>query len=394
MNVITNAKLLDPSLDDPLHSDLAQLWKAIQSLIARKYITTPIVKTVHGAGADFPDLFAALDWVAVYTITQTGSVTFMIPPGRWVYQSPVEINHHNSNRIFIQGAALLGGAPTPGNISCTGYSPAARANDGSNQIIYLRSVFATELSFNAGRTGFRTFSSGVTLRYLLITGTQSIDNSDLMGGGIGLDVYGDVWVDCVAIWGMGNYGAQVNNCCLRFGSSLPFTVCFSGTWGINLNGGFFYAAPNSDTIVASSRGPGVNSFGTWNVFYRLTVKGNGSDTGSAGFRMVQGGQTWIGEWINASLNAHSGVEVDCGTYSAQAGWYQNNAYFGIYGLLNSAVIVRDSTFSGNPGGPGGYPLSVHCRSGVQGSFVNCSFGDPINPPANTVSFDLCWNEVN
>ena len=60
----------------PDHNDLTQLWQAIQSLIAQKYITSPIVKKVHGAGADFVELNAAL-----YTRLRTYLTAIGQPPG-------------------------------------------------------------------------------------------------------------------------------------------------------------------------------------------------------------------------------------------------------------------------------------------------------------------------
>src|SRR6202008_1898933 len=75
LTVITNAKggaggfPGDPTLGDPDHNDLAQLWKALLSLFAQRYITTHITRTIHGAGADFTDLNAAMTWLASYIIT-------------------------------------------------------------------------------------------------------------------------------------------------------------------------------------------------------------------------------------------------------------------------------------------------------------------------------------
>jgi hypothetical protein len=115
VNVIVNAGLT------PNHEELDQLWQALMALLAKKYITTNIIKHVHGSGADFVDLHAAMTWLAEYTITNTGYVTFMIAPGKWTYTATVELNHANINRVAIQGGALLGASPTRNSLSVTGY---------------------------------------------------------------------------------------------------------------------------------------------------------------------------------------------------------------------------------------------------------------------------------
>src|SRR5262245_16519103 len=86
----------------PDHNDLTQLWQALNILIGRKFITTQITKTVHGAGADFPDMHAALSWLSGYTITTTGYVTFLVAAGRWTYTTPIVLDHADLARVAIQ----------------------------------------------------------------------------------------------------------------------------------------------------------------------------------------------------------------------------------------------------------------------------------------------------
>src|SRR5262249_6437362 len=194
-----------PPLNDPDHNDLTQLWQALMQLFAQKWITTPIVKTVHGTGADFTDLNASMKWLSRFMISSTGFVTFMVAPGKWTYNTQVEINHPMSNRIAIQGGALLGATPQPPNVSVTGYHS---ATDGTNQIIYLRSVHSTELAFTGGVNGFRITTPGCTFRYILVTGSQTAAPATAADPfqGNGFVAFEDFWVDGVSIWGFGAFG--------------------------------------------------------------------------------------------------------------------------------------------------------------------------------------------
>ena len=197
----------------------AQLRKAIQGFMAQRYIDAD-----HQDGAWRERRLrrlarGLLAWVGQYIITPTGSVTFMVAAGKHTYTTTVEINHPNANRIAIQGGALLGASPTPPNISVTGFHS---STDGTNQIIYLRSVHATELSFTGGATGFRAFRGGCTLRYLLISGSQS--------GGIGIHTFEDIWVDGISIWGFGSLGIRADTGAILCGTSLSLTICFCGFW--------------------------------------------------------------------------------------------------------------------------------------------------------------------
>src|SRR5215475_14846020 len=254
----------------PDHSDLTQLWQAIQILIAQKYITAPIVKKVHGPGADFVDLYAAFAWLGNYIITPGGYVTFLVAAGRWVYLTPLEINHPNANKVAVQGGALLGATPSPANISVTGYFSSA---DGTNQIIYLRSVHATELSFQGGGVSGFVINGvgGITLRYLLITGDQSAP-------GVGIDMRVDVILDGISIWGFGRNGINVQGCYLYVPTSLSLTVCYCGQYNINVFFGWMYTS-GGWVITASARTGGLNLYGS-SAFISdntLVVKGCGAN---------------------------------------------------------------------------------------------------------------------
>jgi hypothetical protein len=102
-------------------------------------------------------------------------------------------------------------------MSITGF-----ATDGTQQITYLRSVYATELSF-VGLSGsaFSILNGSPTFRYLLITGT----GQDKMGG-----FYlrsSAVSIDGVAIWGM-TIGYTMFASQLFGASSLSIVCSFCG----------------------------------------------------------------------------------------------------------------------------------------------------------------------
>jgi len=366
INVIINAGLV------PTHADLTQLWQSLEILFARQFITTPIVKTVHGPGADFPDLHVAMTWVQNYTITQTGSVTFLVAAGQWVYTTTLEIWHPNANRIFIQGAALKGGAPSFGNITCTGYSPSARAVDATNQLVYLRSVFATELNFTGGVAGIRNFSFGITLRYLLLTGTQSIGPNPYDGRG--LEIYADVWYDCMAVWGFGESGIRVWNCTLRAATSLSMTVCACGTYGIHVLGGGYIGQTNQETIIASCGQIGFRGFGSWNWFDKLTSKGNGN----TGVDLYQGGFVACITWMDAHHNGSTGVYMtgQVNLYN-QMTYLHENATFGMVANGGWAQVYNGS-FYGNGS------FDIDAQAGANITAVGATFAGAVTPPVNTV----------
>jgi len=348
VTVIQNAGLT------PDHNDLTQLWQAIQSLIAQKYITTAITKRVHGAGADFVDLNAAFQWLGQYIITSSGFVTFLVAAGRWTYTTSVEINHANANRVTIQGGALLGASPTADNISCTGYATSA---DGTNQVIYLRSIYATELSFTGGVSGFVIRRGGMTLRYLLLTGSQTMTTNVT---GRGLDCYDDLFIDGISIWGFGDDGIAISDCTVSMASSLSMAICYCGMGyvtgpmygGINIYGGMFQGVVGGgEVIIASCSGIGLSLNGGWGWFNKLTVKGSGGPggVGASGFGIVTygGGSIAVSAGLYVLLNQSTGVWIAGGGFIlGENSYYQNNGGQGIV-VLGGVAWVNNSTLNGN-----------------------------------------------
>lgn len=390
VTVIQNAKVGDvandipgdPTLGDPSHTDLSQLWKAMMSLFSQKYITTPITKTVHGAGADFVDLHAAMKWLAKFVITQTGFVTFMVAPGKWTYTQTVEINHPNANRVDIQGGALLGASPMPSNFSVTGYHVAA---DGSNQIIYLRSVYATELSFTGGVNGFTVLRPGTTLRYLLITGSQTIAPGGIISflgwntTGNGIACWADIWLDGIAVWGFGADGVLVlPGATVAYSSTLSVSLCYNGFSGLEVSGGNFLASNNSHTNIMSNAIEGVNQWGGSTWFHYLTVKGSGPPNGNGAIQCLQGGLLSVQSGGCELAICYAGVTV-MGAASLQ----MNGAYIhqigtnGVYAGGTCTVNIVNCTMDNI----GNYSVIAYGNAYVDAT--GASFPPPWSPPFNT-----------
>src|SRR6516164_4361822 len=102
------------------NSDLMQLRKAIEGFIKSMlgqvpswYIDTHVTFTVHGTGANFTDLNAALEYLSKFIITHNGYVTLQVATGRWNYgNASITLDHPNADRILITGTNVTA-SPTP-----------------------------------------------------------------------------------------------------------------------------------------------------------------------------------------------------------------------------------------------------------------------------------------
>jgi hypothetical protein len=376
VTVIQNAGLT------PDHNDLTQLWQAISALIAQKYITTPIIKKVHGSGADFVDLVAAFNWLAQYIITPTGSVTFMIPAGKWVYTQSVELLHPNLVRVTIQGAALLGATPQPGNLSVTGYF---NSSDGTNQIIYLRSVHATELSFTGGVNGFTVFRPGCTLRYLLLTGSQTVATggpTNIYGtqfNGNGICALSSIILDGISIWGFGSCGINIEGGgSIDMASTLSLVCAYNGWQGISAVGYIASAGANSWTILCSNAVSGISLFGSIAWLGKVSIKGHGPPNGNAAVHCEQGG---LLVWQNGSeviINQNGVIVAGCATLLAEGTNYSNNAQYGLWAHGQCMCWVDDSTFTGNG------TLSILASEGAFVEALRSAVSSTPSPPPNAL----------
>jgi len=330
----------------PTHNDLTQLWQALMALFSQKYISSHITKTVHGAGADFPDLNQALLWLGQYIILPSGYVTFMVAPGKWTYTTTVELNHANLNRVAIQGGALLGASPTPQNFSIGGYH---LSSDGSNHIIYLRSVYATELSFTGGVNGFLALRPGATLRYLLITGSQtSAPDVPPYAQGNGLYVLDDLWLDGIAIWGFGQNGIFIEESNVRCSSSLTVTVSYCGSCGIVNSGGTFSAYSSvAYTCLVSNAVCGLSNLGGLQWFGKFYGAGHGPPLGNGAIQCLQGGLIACNAGSQLQVNYQGMLVAGPAAILFESSYINNNATFGAYIYGTGTLWVNNSSFFGN-----------------------------------------------
>jgi hypothetical protein len=267
--VIQNAGLT------PTHGDLTQLWQALMALFAQKYITTPITKTIHGAGADFADLIAAFNWVAQYIITPTGSVTFLVTAGQWNYTQTVEVNHPNADRIIVTGPALTGASPAQNQLSVTWpITGTSRQTDGTNQHNQLRGIYAAEISFLGGVSGFRVYRGGVTIRYLLISGTQTQSQPHAGDpGGCGICAFATVVLDGTAVWGFGLHAYYSQGGAFMSYTSLSIIASYCNSSGFWTFGGLISFLSNQNVISTSHGSAGFACFGTEVYAGILDVRG-------------------------------------------------------------------------------------------------------------------------
>jgi len=358
VTVISNAGLT------PDHNDLTQLWQAIQNLIGQKYITTPITKRVHGAGADFVDLNAALNWLGQYIITPTGYVTFYVAAGRWVYTATVEINHPNANRIAIQGGALLGGSPTGSNLG----------SDATANIVYLRSIYATELSFTGGIAGFRILHYAPILRYLLITGSQSVAGNNYWDG-YGIDVEQAVFLDGVSVWGFGGHGISISGCTLYTISSLSVCVCNCIMNGIYILGGAWQGFVNSELAAVGNHQAGCMMQGgiCWIQTGTFSYNGIGGVAGS-GVNLYSGAlMVWVNGMCQGNYTAGVYVAGDC-TFLGETSDYLSNGYYGVimdggHAWITNSGLYYNGTMDLVVGG-GSYCNAIGCGIGTMSPAPN------------------------
>ncbi|HEY2243449.1 MAG TPA: hypothetical protein VGH47_04395 [Xanthobacteraceae bacterium] len=140
----------------PSNADLVQLRKAIEGYITdwQFLITTYVTFKVHGPGADFSDLNAAMVYLSKYKITSTGHVTLQMAGATsglaqvFTYSQPILFDHPNNDRISLLGAPMLGAlTPDDSGYAWSGPSAAQRQADTATNLQTLRGKFATELHF-------------------------------------------------------------------------------------------------------------------------------------------------------------------------------------------------------------------------------------------------------
>jgi len=374
INVIENVRALGliGAPGPPSHSDLTQLWQAINAFFNKQYITTAITKTVYGAGADFSDLNAALMWLSNYIITPTGYVTFMCSPGKWNHTQTIELNHANIARVAIQGAAMNAN-PTGSGFSVTGYYS---ATDGINQAIYLRSCFQTELHFDGGCSGMVVLRGGCKLRYLLLTGdlTVSTGPPNIWGSwgiGSGLECYDRIQITGVFCWGFGKAGWYVfGGGSIYSDATLSNGACYCQT-GCAGYGGFIQVSQSGNNIVFTSCNQcGFFCYSGYYSFGYMTVRGNGGGAGLGAMTLEAGCQVMC----KGNFSSNNGTAVwvaGCCTWVGEQSFYAYNTVGGVISQGGGVLWCDDSTFAGNGGN------SVQAGGCAYIEILRCSVDGPV-----------------
>jgi hypothetical protein len=385
----------DPTLGDPSHADLSQLWKSLMSLFAQRYITTHITKTVHGAGADFIDLNAALKWAAKFIITPSGLLTLRVTRGTWSYTSTVEINHPNSSRIEIV-AELLPTQNVPQNYMSVTYTaggnPGIRDTDGGNQYNQLIAIWKTELQFQNGVSGFRILTGGVRLAYLLLTGSQTQTTpvaGDPTGCGI-CALNSRVIIDQMAFskWGfVGYYGVGAALVSYTSNSNV-FSYCKTG--GLWTYSGMIQFPTNQCVVTTSMGVAGWTHFGTEVYAGVLDCRGcttprtasGGAPTNNGAVQVEQGTQFMAPAGSLIRFNNHIGVTIpDASSCQMSGSTVMDNGTWQIW--MNNGVCWAEGANLQQAAGtvfPNGGVAT--CQNGAQLSLIGALVGGSVVPTPN------------
>jgi hypothetical protein len=312
----------------PSNSDQTQLRKAIEGYIQSWVIDRVVTFKVHGPGADFPDLIAAMDYLSKFRITNNGFVTLAVAGAtsgvatRWTYNRIITFEHPNLDRISVQGAPMIGPPVLGTDFQYTGN----RGQDAAAQLTMLRGRFATELYFTSGAYiningsigfGGAPNPAGSGMANLLISSdgsTQSgglqINNAYTALGNVSVQ---NTWLGIIS-----------NNS--YFWTELDFvSSCGNILWGFEFQGCMALGA--TQTIACSNQHQG------WVI-----------QVGSA----IRQGGNFI---VYARGNADSGITCLAGGSASVVGsQFLNN---GNWGILNyqGQISCNNSNFSGNVGGP-------------------------------------------
>jgi hypothetical protein len=337
----------------PSNADQQQLRKAIEGFITdvEYFIDTHVTYTVHGPGAKFTDLNAAMEWLAKYKILRDGYVTLQIAGAasgvaeQFVYSTDVILEHPSSSKISIVGAPLLAAAPNDASfqVSGVGYNLA----DANAQVAMLRATLGTELHFINGH-GLIVFGD-FTIQNLLITGDGAPTTNQygaLCVFNTGLPIIGNF-----ASHGGGSTGIMVNQGYLICVDQWCSASGHTGLWGWEFQGDCLMG-PSNGGISASNKGIGFMIQTATSIKTGLcAAKGNGGD----GFQTVNG--------LNA-LNLYS----------------YNNAGYGVY-AFGSTCDFPGSYLANNGSG---YAAYADIGSTIYLSYPNRPTVGALSPPANTV----------
>jgi hypothetical protein len=300
----------------PTNTDLQQLRKALEGYIESQitvpqwYIDTTVTFTVHGAGANFPDLVSALQYLSKYIITNRGFVTLAIAAGRWNYgATQIKLNHPNADRILITGATMSHALAIT-SFPISGYNPANRVNDRAAAINNCRAAYTTELTFS-GNGGILNSAVGCTLTQLLLTGTKASE----MG----------VWNSAGSCF--------VNNC----------SCCDMGYSGFVSNGGSLYLSGFCSATGGNNSGFAATNGLMWHGGTMVSTSHDGSGFSSGYSSIISGGAIGIGCGNGgcggiatfASLELAAGSQLN---YNATEGVFIEQAMFQLFGSAGGSQI--------------------------------------------------------
>lgn len=233
-----------------IYDNVANVWRlggpAASDLLGATYITTPITKIVGGgSNPDFANLQAAFAWLSNYRIALSGSVTFQLAAGQFVYNSSIYFQHPDGARVTVQGTTLKAAPPAGSSLALNGSSASQRASDTQSNLATLRNVFATEIAFVGGAqlTGTGTLGN---LQDILFTsdGSGSVDNVFWPGGRLALTRCASVGASFRGVCSYASYLSISGNCyALGCGAS-----------GMTVEGGGLISMLNGGTIISCSNG--------------------------------------------------------------------------------------------------------------------------------------------
>jgi hypothetical protein len=312
----------------PANSDQSQLRKAIEGYIQSWVINSYVTFTVHGAGANFPDLFAAFTYLSKYRITNNGFVTLAIAgtvsgvAARWTYSQTLVINHPNLDRIAIVGAPMIGPPVQGSDFQYTNNF----AQDAAAQLTMLRGRFASELYFTNG-TG------------IVVNGSMNVDVAPQL---VPVGAYGFQSL-LISADGTPNTGFVVfNNSCMSI-ANVSIQNCY---WGIICNNCYVWTALD---FVSACGGYYYGFEFQGCMAYSATQTIACSIQNGSGFTLQAGTSIKTG-YVYCKGNAQAGVSLSTGSSANLSGQFLNNHNYGII-AQQSQCNCANAVFSGNTPGP-------------------------------------------
>ncbi len=301
---------------------------------SRLVIDTAVTKTVHGLGADFADLIAAMAWVNRRRISATGSVTFQVAAGvnanRFVYTQTLNLAHPDGARITITGQPLNASPIAGSSLSFTGSTAGPRGVDTGVNLGLLRTLYQTELFFQG--CGVRGTGQIGNIADLLLT-------SDGNGGDLVQWQSGFVTWTSMAVVGAG--GAGINTGAASFAMTGYNYVLGCAGNGIFLGAGGSAVLAGSAWLIANSNG-GQGLSGYAGLFASISgaganlyARGNGTD----GVAIV-GGRCAASALSISTNNGGSGFASSGGRMEAAGSTSSNN---GAHGYTVSGCGYIDAT---------------------------------------------------